>query len=98
MLRKPFYDIAIVGGGVMGMSIAYHLSESLPKSASICILERDYQVKNILKMPLVIRICCSIGNPPRLCRQVAFDSSSRKSVILKWDSTDPTLSKMPIDC
>ena len=38
--RSKHYDVAIVGGGIMGMSSAFFISKRLPPS-SICVIERD---------------------------------------------------------
>lgn len=38
----PDYDIAIIGGGVVGISIAKHLSEE--SNLDICILEKEYHL------------------------------------------------------
>lgn len=35
------YDVVIVGGSVVGNSVAYHLAEKLGSGASICVIERD---------------------------------------------------------
>lgn len=41
---KPAADITIIGGSVVGCSVAYHLARRLSKETSICVIERDFQV------------------------------------------------------
>lgn len=36
----PMYDVLVVGGGVMGASVAYHTALSDP-SLRVCVVERD---------------------------------------------------------
>ena len=40
LIRGIHYDVAIIGGGIMGLSSAFFISKRLP-SSSICVLERD---------------------------------------------------------
>jgi FAD-dependent oxidoreductase domain-containing protein 1 len=42
---RTSYDVVIVGGGVVGLSSAYHLAQKLGDGAGICVLERDAQYR-----------------------------------------------------
>ena len=42
LLRQKVYDVAIVGGGIMGSSAAYFLANRMPpEMGKICVIERD---------------------------------------------------------
>lgn len=52
-MLKRSYDVAIVGGGVMGSSIAYHLSKlalDAEKKLSIAVIEKDKKYVNASAM------------------------------------------------
>jgi glycine/D-amino acid oxidase-like deaminating enzyme len=42
---KPAYDVVIVGGGVVGLSSAYHIAKKLGSGASVCVVEKDASYK-----------------------------------------------------
>lgn len=44
MLAKKTYDVVVMGGGVMGSSIAYHLSKMGCKN--VAVVERDPTYKH----------------------------------------------------
>ncbi len=40
-----FYDVCIIGGGVIGCSVAYHLATKVYKGLKICVVEKDSTVR-----------------------------------------------------
>lgn len=36
-----FYDVVIIGGGIIGQSVAYWLAQRIPGGINICVIERD---------------------------------------------------------
>ena len=39
-----YYDVAVIGGGVMGLSVAYWLATRLYQGMRICVIEKDHNV------------------------------------------------------
>ena len=42
-----YYDIVIIGGGVIGCSIAFHLASRIHEGHKICVIERDPSVMQL---------------------------------------------------
>lgn len=40
-----YYDVCIIGGGVMGCSVAYFLASTIYKGFKICVIEKDTSVE-----------------------------------------------------
>ena len=39
------YDVVVVGGGVVGLSAAYHIAEKLGTGSGVCMVEKDPQYR-----------------------------------------------------
>ena len=47
-MERKFYDVVIIGGGIMGSSSAYFLASRMtPEIGKICVIERDPTVSYI---------------------------------------------------
>ena len=47
---QAFYDVVIIGGGVMGCSVAYWLAQRIYRGMKIAVIERDPTVRIKSKM------------------------------------------------
>ena len=41
---KHHYDVCVIGGGIVGCSVAYWLAQRVNKGLEICVIERDPSV------------------------------------------------------
>ena len=78
-----FYDIVIVGGGVMGLSAAYFLAQRVFDGLNILVVEKDPTVSCSLSFfsfntfPKTGMVFFSIGRLQRRCRWRASGNNSR---------------------
>ena len=55
-IKQKVYDVAIVGGGIMGSSSAYFLANRMrPEMGKICVIERDPTVSKTIHTKIVVK-------------------------------------------